>query len=280
MKEFKNKVAVICGSANGFGRALALEAAAREMKVVLADIDEPNNTELLATLKANGADAIAVTADLTLFEEVEKVHAEAMKAYGKCDLLINCVGILVPGPVWEVPPTEWEWIIGTNLKSEVFAMRLFMPDMIARGEECHVVNIASHAGIIASPSSTAYHATKFASVGLTEGTYMALQAKGYKHVGISVVTPAFIQTDLHNAERHRPERYAKNDDPYYTSATYEKGWAALGHFITTGLPIDHFATVVFRGIMDNQFYIHTHNDFYDAAKKRANGIINDGHPIP
>ena len=159
-------------------------------------------------------------------------------------------------------------------------MRLFMPDMISRGEECHIVNIASHAGIIASPSSVAYHATKFASVGLTEGTYMSLQAKGHKHVGISVVCPAFIQTDLHNAERHRPERYKKSEDPYYTSATYEKGWKALGMFINTGLPIDHFATVVFRGIKDRQFYIHTHNDFYTAAEKRARQIINDGNPIP
>ncbi|MBR2742372.1 MAG: SDR family NAD(P)-dependent oxidoreductase [Clostridia bacterium] len=280
MTEFKGKTAVICGAANGFGRELALYAAAEGMNLVIADIEKDNLEKLLAEVKAAGVEAIAVCGDLTLFEEAKKVHEAAISKFGKCDLLINCVGTLVPGQVWEIPPDDWDWIIGANLKSHVYSMRLFMPDMIARGEECHIVNIASHAGIIASPTSVAYSTTKFAAVGLNEGTYMALQANGHKHVGLSVVCPEFIQTDFYRSAERRPERYPLTDDPYY-KGTYKNGYKALENFIKkVGLPIDHFATIVFRGIRDKQFYIHTHNGFYRAVENRATQMMNDGYPKP
>ena len=163
MTEFKGKNAVICGAANGFGRALTLHAASLGMNIAMADIEKDNLEKLCEEVKAMGVKAIAVHADLTLFDEAKKVHDAAIAEFGKCDLLMNCVGTLVPGQVWEIPADDWDWIIGANLKSQVYTMRLFMPDMIARGEECHIVNIASHAGIICSPTSVAYSTTKFAS---------------------------------------------------------------------------------------------------------------------
>ncbi|MBQ4250060.1 MAG: SDR family NAD(P)-dependent oxidoreductase [Clostridia bacterium] len=279
MTEFKGKNAVICGAANGFGRALTLHAASLGMNIAMADIEKDNLEKLCEEVKAMGVKAIAVHADLTLFDEAKKVHDAAIAEFGKCDLLMNCVGTLVPGQVWEIPADDWDWIIGANLKSQVYTMRLFMPDMIARGEECHIVNIASHAGIICSPTSVAYSTTKFASVGLNEGTFMAMQAKGYKHIGLSVVCPEFIQTDFYRSAERRPERYPITDDPYY-EGTYKNGYKALTNFIKKGLPIDHFATIVFRGIKDKQFYIHTHNGFYRAVENRATQMMNDGYPKP
>ena len=107
MKEFKNKVALITGAANGFGVEFVKEAAKRGMKIAAVDIEGAEVKAVADDARANGADIIDIQADLTKFEEAERVVNETMEAYGQIDLLMCNAGIAIPRYVWEVPVRDW-----------------------------------------------------------------------------------------------------------------------------------------------------------------------------
>ena len=206
MKNFKGKTAVITGAGNGFGVEFAKESARRGMKLVLADIDGPGVESTLKTCKDMGAECIALTIDLSINENAKKMINIAADTYGTIDLLINNAGVAVGGFVWETPVQDYEWSIGINVMAQVCAMREAIPLMLKQDSECHIVNVASSAGFMTTAGTSVYHLTKHASVAISECALFDLQAVGAK-IGVSVYCPGFVQTDLHNYERHRPERF-------------------------------------------------------------------------
>lgn len=272
MKEFKNKVALITGAANGFGREFVKEAVAREMKIAVVDIEGAELDAVVAEEKAKGATIIGIQADVTKPEECEKAVNATMEAYGQIDLLMNNAGVAIPGVVWELPIRDWEWITHLNVLSHVYFMKLVIPIMLKQGTHCHICNTASVAGVITSDGMPAYHTTKHAAVALAESVSYDLQAIGADIV-MSVYCPGFVQTDLHHSERHRPEQYADPSDPYYTSPTFYKGQATAKHVIETGMPIDSVGMRVFQAIEDEQFYILTHPIYTTIIGKRVTDML-------
>lgn len=275
MKEFAGKVALITGAGNGFGAEFAKECARRETKMVLVDIDPSDGERILKTVKDMGADAISVVADVSLEEEVTKMVNQTMETYGQIDLLFNNAGVAIPGPVWEVPTQDWEWILGLNVMSQVYAMKLVIPIMLKQGTPCHIVNTASVAGLLTTSGMPLYHTSKFASVALSESVAHDLKAMN-ANVKISVYCPGFVQTDLHNYERHRPERFKDVSDPYYQSELFKIGQARAKHVITTGIPVDSVALSVFNAIEDEEFYILTHPMYQTIIGNRVKSML-EGH---
>ncbi|BBF42176.1 short-chain dehydrogenase/oxidoreductase [Lachnospiraceae bacterium KM106-2] len=273
MKEFKDKVAVITGAGNGFGAEFAKECARRSMKMVIVDIDEADVNRTLATVKEMGAEATAVVADVSLPEEVQKMVDTAMNTYGRIDLLFNNAGVAIPGNILNVPERDWEWIMHINVFSQVYAMKRVIPIMKAQGTPCHIVNTASVAGVVTADGMPAYHTSKFAAVALSESVYYDLQHDGIDNIGMSVYCPGFVQTDLNNCERHRPDRFKAPEDPYYASAEFKKGQAIAKHVIETGIPIDSVATSVFNAIEDNEFYILTHPQYTPLIGGRVKNML-------
>lgn len=277
MKEFKDKVALITGAANGFGREFAKEAAARGMKIAVVDIEKEEVEAVGKLAREMGAEAISLHADVTKYEDVEQVVSKVMETYGQIDLLMNNAGVAVPGPVWELPVRDWEWITHANFLSHVYFMKLVIPIMLRQGTHCHIVNTASVAGLLTSDGMPAYHATKHAAVALAESVSFDLQAIG-ADIAVSVYCPGFVQTDLHHCERHRPPQYADPGDPYYTSPAFYKGQQTAENVILTGMPIDSVGMRVFQDIEDERFYILTHPIYTTIIGKRASDILNGGHP--
>ena len=139
MKDFINKVALITGAGNGFGFEIAKECANRKMKLVLADIDEKDLEVAVSFLKARGAEVIGVTCDVTLDTEIEKMVDAAMDCYGRIDFLVNNAGVAISGPVWQLPLQDWDWIIGANIMSQIYAMRRVIPIMLKQEDRKSVV---------------------------------------------------------------------------------------------------------------------------------------------
>lgn len=277
MKEFKNKVALITGAANGFGKEFVKEAAMRGMKIALVDIEKEEVEEVCALAKKMGAEAIAIHADVTKFEEVEKAVNNVMETYGQIDLLMNNAGVAIPGFVWDVPIRDWEWITHLNVLSHVYFMKLVIPIMRKQGTHCHIVNTASVAGMITSNGMPAYHATKHAAVALAESVSYDLQAVG-ADIAVSVYCPGFVQTDLHHGERHRPEQYRDDTDPYYTSPEFYAGQKVAENVILTGMPIDSVGMRVFTAIEDEDFYILTHPIYSTLIGKRVTDMLGGKGP--
>ncbi|WEV71006.1 SDR family NAD(P)-dependent oxidoreductase [Lactobacillus sp. ESL0785] len=277
MKSFKDKVALITGAAHGFGRSLAIEAANRGMKLALADVDESGLEKTFYDVKNLGAEAISIPTDVTDEAAVDKMVKQTMSKYNEINLLINSAGIAIPGPIWELPTRDWEWILHADLMSQVWSLKRVIPIMRKQKGHGDILNVASMAGLITSPLMPAYYATKFAVVGMTEAVEYDLQA-AHANVGLHVFCPAFVQTDLYHTEKHRPEKYTDNSDPYYSSETFKEGQKQAKIDITTGMPIDNIPKIIFKALEDDKFYILTHPGMNPAIVARANNIPSGKGP--
>ena len=117
MKEFKDKVLVVTGAGSGIGRAIALEGAQRGMKVVVNDIDAPSLEKTVELVKSCGAECVSLVADATLAESIEKLLHTALDAFGKVNIMVSNAGVTAPGPVWELPIQDIDWISQANLSA-------------------------------------------------------------------------------------------------------------------------------------------------------------------
>jgi NADP-dependent 3-hydroxy acid dehydrogenase YdfG len=277
MKDFQDKVALITGAGNGFGADFAKEAHRRGMKLMLVDIDEHDVKRTQSAILDDRGVAEFCVADVSLESEVDRMVKATLAAFGRIDLLINNAGVAIGGSVVNMPTRDWEWIVAVNDMSQIYAMKRVIPIMTAQDSPCHIVNVASLAGLVTMGSMPAYFATKHFSVALTESANYDLQAKNSK-IGMSVFCPGYVQTDLFNYERHRPERFKAPNDPYYASDAYKEILKMAERVITTGIPLDPIAALVFRAIELGDFYIETNKKAKWLIFDRARNIIFQKNP--
>ena len=129
-----------------------------------------------------------------------------------------------------------------------------------------------------SGNAVMYHATKFAGLGASEGTYLALKNRGLGRIQVHCLAPAFVQTGIHLADTHRPERCAINDDPYYQGQEFKSGFVRSERQVTAGIPIDYVGTCVFTAVEDEKFYIFTHPESQVVAGMRIQNLVNGKNP--
>lgn len=277
MKEFQGKTAVITGAGNGIGLELAKEAAKRKMRLVLVDIEKKDIERTLDTIKSLGAEGIALALDVSLYENAREMIKTARKTYATIDLLINNAGIAIGGLIWEMPICDYEWSVSINAMAQVYALHETIPIMLQQRTECHIVNVASIAGLATTLNMSAYHMSKYASVALSEGVHYDLQ-KVNSNIGVSVYCPGYMKTDLYNYERHRPDRFKDTDNPYYKSESYLKTLKRSEKVITNGYPVNEVGPDVFRAIEEKQFYIIPHHEFDHIIENRLRNILDNRVP--
>ncbi len=203
MKVEAGQVAVVTGAASGLGRALAMEFAARGLNGVLADVEEEPLAETVKTIEATGATVIGVPTDVRFSDQVDALAATTFERYGRIDVVVNNAGIMSGmGPMWVFEENDWEWTLSVNLRGVVHGIRAFVPRLVAQGWG-HVVNTASMAGVSAGPGLGPYMVSKHAVVALSEGLAADLALVG-ANVGVTVICPGGMVTNIVNAERNRP----------------------------------------------------------------------------
>ena len=166
MKEFKNKVAAITGSATGIGRAFAEEAAKRGMRLALIDINTEGLEETKAICEKAGAPkVVTIKTDVTKYEEVRFSILRVMQEYGQLDLMFANAGIATAGWVYNHPPQDWAWAMNTNVLGLTYYVHEVLPIFKQQGTPCHFLFTASIAGLITGLRyNTAYLASKHAAV--------------------------------------------------------------------------------------------------------------------
>ena len=275
MKEFQGKVAVITGAASGIGYGIARAAAARGMKLVLADIESAALEQAASTLRAGGADVLAVVTDVSRADAMENLEAQTLATYGAVHLVFNNAGVGGGGCLWELDTEYWQWVLGANLWGVIHGVRLFTRHLIAQGEG-HIVNTASVAGLMSAPDTGPYTVSKHAVVALSEVLHGELRNAG-ANVGVSVLCPSFVDTKIYLAERNRPLPPEKKNDPAYIEEQKVIGELA-GEFFRTALPADAVAQQVFEAIAQQRFYILTHPGVKAQVQQRMEAILHDGQP--
>jgi NAD(P)-dependent dehydrogenase (short-subunit alcohol dehydrogenase family) len=272
MQEFRDKVAVITGGASGIGYALAERFAREGSKIVVADVEGGALERAAAALRAGGADVLAVQTDVSKREAIVNLLERTLAAYGRANILCNNAGIQLAGPTWQISAREWEWILGVNLWGVIHGVGVFVPRMLEQGDECHIVNTSSASGLLSVPMMSAYQVTKHAVVTLSESLSMELAQQQAK-IGVSVLCPAFVQTNLHEAERNRPHGEDESGMTADMRAMIKQAVTAL---VTGGKPAAEIADAVVKGIREQRMHIITHPEILPVVEKRLQRILEAG----
>jgi NAD(P)-dependent dehydrogenase (short-subunit alcohol dehydrogenase family) len=196
----EGKVAVVTGAASGVGKAVAESFAEAGCKVVVLDLNQANLNEVVAELKAMGADVAGFQCDVTSDASVEQAARAADDAFGGVDVLCNNAGILRPGNLADLPIADWDAMMNVNLTGYLRCTQAFGKSMIARGKGA-LVHIASIAASQPQAWSGAYSPGKAAVAMLSRQLAFELAPKGIRS---NVVSPGLVRTALSEAFYQAP----------------------------------------------------------------------------
>ncbi|HQZ36294.1 MAG TPA: SDR family NAD(P)-dependent oxidoreductase [Ilumatobacteraceae bacterium] len=274
MKNLSGKVAVITGGGSGIGRALAHAFAAQGMKVVLADVDEIAMRAVEAELAEGGTEVLPVVCDTSLEPNVYALAQATLDRFGGAHVLCNNAGVAGRGDPWTGPMSSWEWVVGINLYGVIHGIRAFLPIMQDQGEG-HIVNTASMAGLLAVPGVAAYNATKTAVVAITEGLFLEMKGTG-SPVGVSVLCPGFVKTNLVNSQKWQPRLGA--EPPMTTSTIGQIVEQMLTDGVENGVDPAGIAAEVVDAILTDRFWILTHPEMRQAPVERMQRAAAQENP--
>ena len=284
MKEFAGKVAVVTGGGQGIGRALVERFTDEGMKAVVADVVPELVEGTTAELRDEGRDVIGVVTDVTSLESVEALRDATLDAFGAVHIVCNNAGIGSgsEGQIWEHHVNDWRWSLDVNVMGVVNGINAFVPTMLERGEDGHVVNTSSgNGGFTPLINSAVYATTKAAVVTITECLWGQLQETGAR-IGASLLfpstrSPGMLDTGIWRPGATRPDRY---DRP---GAPPKEGRDSLGVFVSrmesAGLPVvfaplSEVADICFEGILNDTFWITVPNEDQQAKiQARASSQI-------
>jgi NAD(P)-dependent dehydrogenase (short-subunit alcohol dehydrogenase family) len=263
MQELRERVAVVTGAASGIGRALAERLAREGMKLVLADVDAAGVAEVAGALRALGAPALAVPTDVTRADQVSALAERTLEAFGGVHVVCNNAGVFAAGPSWQAPLSDYEFVLGVNLWGVIHGIRTFVPILLERGEEGHIVNTASMAALACMPLSAAYTASKHAVLALSETLYLELRGRGAP-IGVSALCPEAVATGIAHSERVRPPHLRRKageaDAPEFALVE-----GAIRQAIARGLSPEAIAARTVRAIREDRFYILPDDEPWLAA---------------
>ncbi len=189
------KIAVVTGASRGIGRACALKLASLGAKVVVNyNKNQTSADEVVAKIKQNGGQAIAVQGDVSQFAVAQNVVKAAIDAYGRLDILVNNAGTTRDTLLAIMKEEEFDSVVQMNLKS-VFNMSKAALRQMMKQKYGRIVNMTSIAGIIGNPGQTNYSASKAGIIGFTKA--MAKEYGG-KNILVNAVAPGYVPTDLTN----------------------------------------------------------------------------------
>jgi 3-oxoacyl-[acyl-carrier protein] reductase len=192
MISLKGKNALITGAGRGIGRATAIALAKEGVNVGLVGLTMSNLEKVAAELEQYDVTVSAATADVSDLEAVTHAVEHIKSDLGSIDILVNNAGTAKFGGFLDLSPEEWEKIIRVNLMGVYNVTRAVLPDMIER-QSGDIMNVSSTAGQKGAPVTSAYSASKFAVLGLTESLMMEVR----KHnIRVTALTPSTVATDL------------------------------------------------------------------------------------
>lgn len=264
MQELKGRTAIVTGAASGIGSGIAKALARAGMNLVLADIQQGPLTSIRRDIEALGARAIDVLVDVSDADSVAAAGRAAEQAFGKLHVAVNNAGVAMHGSrVEDVTVNEWNWVIGVNMLGVINGIRTFVPMIRSHGEGGHVVNTASISGFFVrrGRNQGAYSMTKYAVVALSEALEQEVEEAG---IGVSVLCPGAVQTQIFASAGTRPERFGGP----YARPQQEALRGAMGH----GLAPEAVGERVLHAIQHNEFYVLTHATERQAVKARHERI--------
>jgi NAD(P)-dependent dehydrogenase (short-subunit alcohol dehydrogenase family) len=264
MDRLEGKTAFVTGGASGIGLALCRAFGQRGMNVAMADVEAAACAQAVETLRREGMRVIGVTCDVSDRYSLAEAAAKAFSEFGHVHILCNNAGVSRAGPIEGIAASDWDWVIGVNLKGLVHGLQIFLAHMKAHGEQGHIVNTASMNGVVGAPLAGPYCATKFATVGISE--VLAAELEG-SPIGVSVLCPSWVKTRMLDNGRNRPARFGGPIalDMDGSNAERNRRYASA---LESGLDPAHVAKRVCEAIQTRRLYVFTHADRRTDVERR------------
>jgi NADP-dependent 3-hydroxy acid dehydrogenase YdfG len=223
MPNIEGKVVVITGASSGLGEASARHLSALGATVALGARRSDRINTLASDLKKNGKKALAITTDVTRVDQVKRLVDEAVKAFGRIDVILNNAGLMPQSRLELLKIDEWDQMIDVNIKGVLYGIAAALPYM-QQQKSGHIINVSSVAGHKVRPGGVVYSATKTAVRVLSEG--LRQEVKPY-NIRTTVISPGAVDTELPNTISD--PALAKSIGEFYAS---------------TAIPPDSFARAV------------------------------------
>ena len=192
MENLKGKKAIITGGSRGLGKATAIAFANQGIDVAITGRNEANLKETVAELKALGVNATYATFDIGNYDEVKKGIQEIMNTFNTVDILVNNAGIAAFGSFLEMDVNQWQSIIQTNVMGMYYVTKEVLPYLIANNQG-DIFNVSSTAGLAGNPNTSAYSASKFAVIGMSESLMKEVRKN---NIRVCTLTPSTIASDM------------------------------------------------------------------------------------
>ena len=209
-KRLEGKVAMITGGASGIGAESARLFAAHGAGVAVADLDDNLGRQVAGEISAAGGAAFHLHLDTTAEDEWREAMRAVLERFGRLDVMLNAAGVSGRGPDGAAPPIadtdleSWNQVMAVNATGVFLGTRHAIKPMLAAGGGS-IINISSIYGIVGSPNSAAYHASKGAVRTFTKSAAAQYATKGIR---INSVHPGFVDTPMTRAIHDDPERAA------------------------------------------------------------------------
>ncbi|WP_404712935.1 SDR family NAD(P)-dependent oxidoreductase [Sphingomonas sp. MMS24-J13] len=272
MQDFNGQIAFITGGASGAGLGQAQVFGRAGARIVIADVRAEAIETALAALAGEGITAHGIVLDIMDREAYARAADEVEQVFGAPPtLLFNTAGVNSFGPVEKTTYADFDWIVGVNLGGVINGMVTFVPRMIAAGKPGHIVTVSSMGGLQGSAIAAPYSAAKAAVVNLMESYRAGLAQYG---IGVSVVCPANIKTNIAEASRLRPAQFAGSG--YVEN---EASIASLHSIHAHGMEPIELAEHVKAAIEQNQLYVIPYPEAKEQLRRHYDEIVDAVLPM-
>lgn len=189
----QGKCAVITGASRGIGREIALKYAKEGANIVLNYRNsETEALKLKEELDKLGSDTLIIKANVSNFEEAEKLIKEAKETFGRVDILVNNAGITKDNLIMRMKEEDFDSVIDVNLKGAFNCLKAVTPIMV-RQKSGKIINMSSVVGVIGNAGQVNYCASKAGLIGMTKSLAREI---GGKNINVNAIAPGFIDTDM------------------------------------------------------------------------------------
>jgi NAD(P)-dependent dehydrogenase (short-subunit alcohol dehydrogenase family) len=267
--DFTGRTAFITGGASGIGLGIAQALEARGARVVIADLRPDHIDNALASF-SGGARSNTVSAlqlDVTNREAYRAAAARMQDEFGGIDILVNNAGVGLEGPLLSATYADYDFGFGVNIGGVINGFVEFMPQLIAHGRGGHIVSTASLAAEVVMPAHLAiYAASKAAVCHYCEAVKGELGSHG---IGVSVLLPGPIKSNIHQAQANRPEHLRAGSG--FAESEAQLAQREIGE---SWMEPREVGEMVAEGILANSTYIVTHGIFKDWQRARSQAVLD------
>ncbi len=283
METMTGRVAVVTGAASGIGKALALGFAGEGANVVLADIEEAPLRAAEAEIADLGVEALGVITDVTDADSVGALAQATIDRFGAVHMVCNNAGVGGGGLIRNQQLVDWKWVVDVCLWGVIHGVHHFLPHLI-EAEESHIMSTASVAGLMSVPGLGPYNAAKYGVVAIMETLHLEMQRDRDADVGVSVLCPGVVRTNIATAQRNRPEELRRQrrqrpegEAPSETADARRRN-ANIAAALERGMDPSQVAAKVIEAMYERRFWVLSHPELLAEVNHRNQQLADLENP--